>query len=398
VVLAVSFEVERFEWTAGDRLELAGRWFHVRGRRFLRPTLDVEVDGRIRRLLATLEHKPWASEEGEVWQAAFAWDGDVADIDAAQLTVGPDLAVELGPPAATDGLRSRRRKAVGPELAAARAEVKQLRVELKRERGERRAEADDLRERLAGAEETARSLRATLHEAQEHGLVAQAAAERRGEELERERDAALAERGEMAGELEKARRERDATRGRLGTVESKLDAVARARDEAREERSGWLSRARDAAAERDAALASRDAAVAERDAAVAERDAAYADRQTALAAAEDMRAERRISRADREAAQREREAARRERETTRTTVKADATRTTPVRAGAGPRASLDGPRATFPPPVPAPGERHVPGSPIQLGLTASRRVRWVPLAAALAALLLIVALILLLVG
>jgi hypothetical protein len=403
-VVSGSFEVERFEWTAGDRLELAGRWFHVRGRRFLRPTLDVEVDGRIRRLLATLEHKPWASEEGEEWQAAFTWDGEVADIDAAQLTVGPDLAVQLGPPAASDGLQSRRRKAVGPELGAARAEVKQARAELERERDGRRAEADDLRERLAGAEETARSLRATLHGTQEQASVAQAAAERGREELERERDAALAQRSEIAGELEEARRERDAARGRLRSTESELDALARVRDEGREERNRWLSRARDAAAERDAALAARDAAVAERDAAVAQRDAAYADRQTALATAETMRAERRIARADREAAQREREAARRERETVRTTVKADPTRTGPTRGTAARRSSLAGMTrveemtgASFPPPVPASGEGHLPGSPIQLGLTASRRVHWFPLAAALAAIVLIAALILLLV-
>jgi hypothetical protein len=404
-VVPASFEVERFEWTAGDRLELAGRWFHVRGRRFLRPTLDVEVDGRIRRLLATLEHKPWASEEGEEWQAAFTWEGELVDIDGAQLTVGPDLAVELGPPATTDGLRSRRRKAVGPELGAARAEVKQLRAELEREREERRGEADDLHAHLAAAEETVRSLRATLHEAQEQVSVAQAAAERHGEELERERDARLAERAEIACELEEARRERDAARGRLSSVQGELDAVARARDEAREERNSWLSRARDAAAERDAAMASRDAAVAERDAAVAERDAAYADRQTALAASESMRAERRIARADREAAQREREAARRERETVRTTVKADPIRTAPPRVTAPRRSSLGGTTrveemtgASFPPPVPAPGERRVPGSPIQFGLTASRRVHWFPVVAALGAILLIAALILLLVA
>jgi hypothetical protein len=404
-VVSGSFEVERFEWTAGDRLELAGRWFHVRGRRFLRPTLDVEVDGRIRRLLATLEHKPWASEEGEEWQAAFTWDGEVADIDAAQLTVGPDLAVELGPPATSDGLQSRRRKAVGPELGAARAELKQLRAELERERDERRAEADDLRERLAGAEETGRSLRATLHGTQEQASVAQAAAERRREELERERDAALAERAEIAGELEVARRERDAARGRLTSTESELDALARVRDEGREERNRWQSRARDAAAERDAALAARDAAVAERDAAIAQRDAAYADRQTALAAAESMRAERRIARADREAAQREREAARRERETVRTTVKAEPVPSGPPRVTTARRRSSLGRTtrveemtgASFPPPVPAPGERHVPGSPIQLGLTASRRVHWFPAAAALAAIGLIAVLILLLV-
>ena len=50
--MSVSFEVDRFEWAADDQLEIEGRWFGLRGRRFIRPTLDVEVDGEPRRLLA----------------------------------------------------------------------------------------------------------------------------------------------------------------------------------------------------------------------------------------------------------------------------------------------------------------------------------------------------------
>ena len=62
---AVTFDLERFEWTA-ETGSVAGRWFGIRGRRFLRPTLDIEVDGQPRRMLAVLEHKPWAAEEGSV--------------------------------------------------------------------------------------------------------------------------------------------------------------------------------------------------------------------------------------------------------------------------------------------------------------------------------------------
>src|SRR5690349_19861939 len=94
----VVFDVERCAWTAPDRLEVAGRWFGVRGWRFVRPTLDLDgPDGR-RRLLALLEHKPWAPAEGEPWIAAFAWEGDPADIERAELTVTPNLAVELPAP------------------------------------------------------------------------------------------------------------------------------------------------------------------------------------------------------------------------------------------------------------------------------------------------------------
>jgi hypothetical protein len=232
----MSFEVERFEWTAGDRLEVAGRWFDVRGRRFLRPTLDVKIDGRSRRLLATLEHKPWAADEGEEWLAAFAWDGEAADIEAAQLTVGPDLAVELAPPAAAAAVGLRRDKGDGRELAAARAEVKRQRAAAEREREALLAQADDLRERLAGAEEKARSHAVALHELEERASSAQAAAAERYEALARQRDAALAEREAAAAALEQAIRERDAARAQLRLLESELEAAVRARNDAREQR------------------------------------------------------------------------------------------------------------------------------------------------------------------
>src|SRR4051812_23164004 len=93
----VGFEVERFEWTSSDRLEVAGRWFGLRGHRFMRPALFVEAGDERRRLLALLEHKPWAAEEGEPWMAAFSWPGDPVDLAAAELAVAPNVAVELPP-------------------------------------------------------------------------------------------------------------------------------------------------------------------------------------------------------------------------------------------------------------------------------------------------------------
>src|SRR4051795_927388 len=92
---ALVFEVDQFEWSAPDRLQVSGRWFGLRGHRFMRPALMVETDGRRRRLLALLEHKPWAAEEGEPWLAAFGWPGGPADLDAAELAVAPSVAVEL---------------------------------------------------------------------------------------------------------------------------------------------------------------------------------------------------------------------------------------------------------------------------------------------------------------
>jgi hypothetical protein len=64
------FELDRFQWSDEDRLEVEGRWFGVRGRRFVRPVLTVQVAGARRRLLAVLDQKPWNASDGESWVAA----------------------------------------------------------------------------------------------------------------------------------------------------------------------------------------------------------------------------------------------------------------------------------------------------------------------------------------
>ena len=89
------FELEQFE-RSGDRLRVAGRWSGVRGMRFMRPTLTIGD----RRMLAVLDHKPWAPEEGQVWVAEFPWDGDPAEVDPtrAELAVAPSVAVRLSSP------------------------------------------------------------------------------------------------------------------------------------------------------------------------------------------------------------------------------------------------------------------------------------------------------------
>src|SRR3954464_4482695 len=119
--MSVTFEVERFEWAADDRLELEGRWFGLRGRRFIRPTLDVQVDGEPRRLLALMEHKPWAALDGEDWLAAFKWEGDRGDV-AAELAVGADLSFAL--PRRAGGGRKRKaapKRSANGAAAAAKA-------------------------------------------------------------------------------------------------------------------------------------------------------------------------------------------------------------------------------------------------------------------------------------
>src|SRR5215207_5311881 len=94
----VAFEVERFEWTTDGRLELCGRWYGLRGHRFMRPALTVDAGDARRRMLADLEHKPWAAEDGEEWIAAFPWEGEPLELAGAELAVAPTLAVDLPPP------------------------------------------------------------------------------------------------------------------------------------------------------------------------------------------------------------------------------------------------------------------------------------------------------------
>src|SRR3954451_4260736 len=94
----LGFELESFDFTAADRLEVTGRWFGIRGRRFVRPVLTLRVDGRRRRLIAVLDHKPWAPDGEGTWVAAFAWRGEHGTMSNARLEVAPDVVLELPAP------------------------------------------------------------------------------------------------------------------------------------------------------------------------------------------------------------------------------------------------------------------------------------------------------------
>src|SRR3954469_17693225 len=108
----VVFALERFELSAEERLEVVGRWEGLEGRRMGRPVLTVvETDGRRRRLTA-LPGGQLSSTHA--WRAAFAWQGDPASIDRAELELGRRLVVELPPP-------RRRRRRPAPDAAAAAA-------------------------------------------------------------------------------------------------------------------------------------------------------------------------------------------------------------------------------------------------------------------------------------
>jgi hypothetical protein len=289
----VAFEVERVGWPSPDRLEVVGRWFGVRGRRFIRPTLDIEVDGESRRMLAVLDHKPWAVEDGVNWIAAFAWQGEPVDLTGSELTVGPDITVELVPSekAAVDTrrfARPPRADVLETELAAAREKAQQLardlhearadhaaemvrsaaehEAELERVRSERAAAEQDaghrvaeLRGELDAAREQMDRLETALRKARGELAVARADLAAQREELERERAAIAAqvakatadETERLRAELDAARREcdnaraeRDVARRESANARGERDAAIRDRDRARQERQVLLSRVR----------------------------------------------------------------------------------------------------------------------------------------------------------
>jgi hypothetical protein len=259
----VAFQLDRFEQTGEDRLEVAGRWFGVRGLRFVRPALTVQTKDGERNLLALLEHKPWAAEEGESWVAAFPWKGESPDPDQAELTVAPSVVVALA-----DEERGATRSRGGRRTSSERlAEVEQRARRLESEVAWLREE----REALLADKQRAADLEAQLSEAREAA-----------EALKHERDAAVRERDRAKAEhLEAARAVEDARRERADMEEEREQALA-ARASAIAEFEQAARDSSEAVAERDRAVAERDELVAERNAAVEERLRALAERDAAL--------------------------------------------------------------------------------------------------------------------
>jgi hypothetical protein len=167
----VEFALDSFELADG-RLVVAGRWYGVSGRRFVRPVL--QAPGQ-RRVIAVLDHKPWSADEGAPWLAAFPGDGVEGP---SRLQVAPDIAVELpeaGPDAGDGVPRPARliRPPAAPEAepapepgrerrdAGEAAEIEAMR----RERDAARAEADRLRTELDHARKESERVQTELDHA-----------------------------------------------------------------------------------------------------------------------------------------------------------------------------------------------------------------------------------------
>src|SRR5579862_6062847 len=194
----ISFEVESMASDDQGRLVVNGRWFGVRGRRFVRPTLTVTVnaDGSEQRTLADLEHKPWAAEDGEPWIAAFPLETELKEAKRLELSVAPDIAVDL------PSTRPRKRPGVQSQATEARASRRRSdRVPARPSAADQSIELERLRTRLAAADRDAKREREKRVEADRALEDERSDARRLRSEIARlraELDIAATARGELA--------------------------------------------------------------------------------------------------------------------------------------------------------------------------------------------------------
>jgi hypothetical protein len=247
---SVTFEVERFEPRGRGQLALSGRWFGLRGRGFVRPTLTLRNGADRQRSLADLEHKPWAAQDGELWEATFPYEAAGARPRHIELTVAPDITVALplpGSGASDQRIRARPRR-------------------------------DDLLDNLRGARRDGRPAPGSRNGSDPSRGVRSAT--RREDGLEAQREAPRVPAAPVTAPepaVADAMARRDAAVGRLAEAISQRDKAARAYEQA--------VRARDhATRELDRMRKERDRMAKERDQALRDRDRAIAKASEAAAA------------------------------------------------------------------------------------------------------------------
>jgi hypothetical protein len=243
----IYFELDRFQVADDEqRIELSGCWYGVRGRRFVRPTLTFTADGRPQRLLAEMEHKPWAAEDGADWMAAFPSKLDGEAVTDLELSVAPDIAVELplpgAPPQRTDALKARPAHRARSDLDdqtarqidAERRENERLRTELARSgQASVQAEAAIARrdaalskvEKLTAERDDAVRARNEALQAQDAAAQARDLAVGRSEQLTRSVDALEAQLRETSAAAQRAESERRQTL--LALEKAHVSAAAR---------------------------------------------------------------------------------------------------------------------------------------------------------------------------
>ena len=244
--------MERLAAIEDGRVEVSGRWFGVRGRRFVRPTLTLTLgdDGPQQRWLADLEHKPWAALDGEPWMAAFPVDVELAGASSIELSVAPDIEIMLRAPEGATGSA-----AASPVAAQARSPMAKQDTQGRRRPSARAQDLERLSTRLSSAQ-------AALERERERRAGVDVALEEQRAESRR----LSAELGRARAELDLARTvqreseamsaELDSTRRQLRAAEHRYEELVAEHDRATgvhasveaelRERSGALESARDA--------------------------------------------------------------------------------------------------------------------------------------------------------
>jgi hypothetical protein len=273
----VAFQLDRFEQTGDDRLEVTGRWYGVRGLRFVRPALTVQTTDGEHNLLALLEHKPWAAKEGEAWMAAFPWRGDSPDPGQAELAVAPSVVVPLADDASGERAKAsprRGRRTLSQRLEETEKRTRRLESEVAWLREEREA-------LIADKNAAEGELAAVQTELAEARSAAEAVASERDAALG-ERDSAVRDRDQAAAERDAAIRDRDGARREHADIERQRDEALAARASASADLVRASRTREEAERERDRERLEREAIVAERDEALEAMRRAYAERDAAL--------------------------------------------------------------------------------------------------------------------
>ncbi len=225
---------------ADNRVIVTGRWFGVRGRRFVRPTLTFGRDGSGSRLLAELEHKPWAAADGEPWTAAFASQPIAGGADQLELAVAPDIAVSLTAP---DALRAR------PTRVKRNSARRRQNTASRPRDSDQQAEITRLRDLLSRNEVARADWNAAL--SKRNAAVAKL------DTVIRERDAAAAEREAVVDKLRRLARERDALEHERDALKRRRRELERAHAEVERERDQLRTELEAAVAARESEPVSR---------------------------------------------------------------------------------------------------------------------------------------------
>ncbi len=236
----VVFEPDELTF-ADNRVTVTGRWFGVRGRRFVRPTLTLGREGAGSRVHADLEQKPWAAEDGEPWTAEFVVPRSSGGAEEVELAVAPDIAVVLRAP---DAIRARpkrrpqsRRRASAPRAGEGNGRgtttmtASQAKVEVQQ------AEIARLEQQLRRSEITRAEFNAAV--SRRDAAVAKL------DTVLKERDAAVAERDAAAADRDAAVEAREAALDERDAIRDEHRRVTRDRDSLEQERDGLGRRRRE---------------------------------------------------------------------------------------------------------------------------------------------------------